>query len=88
MILTVVGYKWRKSCQIEKANNVFDPIDRKLIGLYLPWPLGSPSLFGQLDNQSAKRLRDDFSCEYGTIKKDNMKLIIHASDGSFFVHYK
>ena len=89
MILGLVGYKWRKSCQIEKANNAFDPVERKLHGLYIPWPLGKPSLFGQFNRVTAERLRKNLNIKNGgTAKKDNMELVIHASDNTYFVHYK
>jgi len=89
IILGLVGYKWRKSYQIEKANNAFDPIERKLHGIYLLRPVGKPSLFGMLDRANAERLREKFNIKNGgSAKKDNMELVIHASDNSFFVHYK
>ena len=87
--LIFLGYQWRKSYQIEKANNAFDPIERKLYGGYFPWPLGSPSLYGRLDRANAQRLRENLNIENGgSVKKDNMKFMIFASENIFRVDYK
>lgn len=82
------GYGWRKSYQIDRANKTFDPLKHSLSGIYLPRPLGKPSIFGQLDHESEKRIRALGKSEYDSIQKDDMELIIHASDGTFFVHFK
>ena len=87
-ILLMMGYKWRKSYQIDRANSVFAPKEKTISGAYIPWPLGKPSILGRFDNKTATRIRKSFNCEYGSIKKGNMELIIHASDNTFFVHFK
>lgn len=88
IILLIVGYEWRKSYQIDRANSVFDPRKRAISGAYIPWPLGRPSIFGRFDNETATRIRKSLNFEYGSIEKENMELIIHASDDTFFVHFK
>jgi len=82
------GYVLRKSYQLDKANKVFDPVKHSLSGIYLPWPLGKPSIFGQLDYESEKRIRAFVNCDQDLVQKEDMELIIHASDDSFFVHFK
>jgi len=82
------GYVWRKSYQLDRANKTFDPLKHSLSGIYLPWPLGKPSIFGRLDDESRKRIRMLLNCDQDLIEKGDLELIIYPSDDSFFVHFK
>ncbi len=80
----IIGYKWRRSYLIERANDVFDPIERKITGGY--WFLSGPHLIGNFDDKTATKFRNRFGSS--NIKKENMELTIHASDGTYFVYFK
>ncbi len=81
-----VGYFYQRSRFIQKANALFDPKEKAFTGIYLPWPIGHPSLWGGLAPQNDNRIRTSLSYESGSITTNRMTLIIHASDGTFFVH--
>ena len=71
---------------IQKANTLFDPVEKAFTGSYLPWPIGRPSLFGGFDPKTANRIRASLKYESGIVHTNGMTLIIHASDGTYFVH--
>jgi len=80
------GYNYERSRFIQKANALFDPKEKALSGTFLPWPLGHPSLFGGFDPKTDSRIRTSLGYDSGNIKSNGMALIIHRSDGTFFVH--
>jgi hypothetical protein len=86
ILLLAFGYFYQRSRFIQEANALFDPKEKAFTGIYLPWPTGHPSLFGNLDPQNDSRIRTALGYEFGSISTNGMKLIIHASDGTFFVH--
>lgn len=86
ILLLTFGYFYQRSRFIQKANALFDPREKAFTGIYLPWPIGHPSLFGGLDPQTDSRIRTALGYETGSVTTNGMKLIIHNSDGTFFVH--
>ena len=86
ILLLALTYTYQRSRFIQKANALFDPQERALTGTFLPWPIGRPSLFGGLDPKTDGRIRAFLGYESGGISTNGMKLIIHASDGTYFVH--
>ena len=85
-LLLGLAYTYQRSRFIQKANALFDPKEKAFTGTFLPWPIGHPSLFGGLDPKTDSRIRASLGYEEGSITTNGMKLIIHASDGTFFVH--
>lgn len=86
LLLLGLVYTVQRARFVQKANARFDPNERAFTGLFLPWPLGRPSLVGQLDPRSDRRIRDSLGYEMGKIGTNGMTLILHASDGTFFIH--
>jgi hypothetical protein len=80
------AYAYQRSKFIQKANALFDPQAKAFHGLFLPWPLGHPSLAGSLAPESDRRIRAALAYESGSINTNGMTLTIHASDGTFLVH--
>ena len=85
-LLLGLAYTWQRSRFIQKANALFDPKERAFTGAFLPWPIGRPSLFGGFDPKADSRIRASLGYESGSISTNGMTLIIHASDGTYFVH--
>ena len=83
------GCQIRGKQQIEKANNLFDPEHRKLDGTYF-FTFSASKIVGHLDPENAQRIRELNSAllEYGSMTKENIKLVIHASDGTFIITFK
>ncbi len=86
ILLLSFGYFYQRSVFIQKANALFDPKEKAFTGVYLPWPIGHPSLVGDLNPQADSRIRIALGYEAGSITTNGMTLIIHNSDGTFFVH--
>jgi hypothetical protein len=86
ILLVALGYVYQRSRFIQKANSLFDPKERVFTGTFLPWPIGRPSLFGGFDPKTDSRIRASLGYESGIMTTNGMTLIIHASDGTFFVH--
>jgi hypothetical protein len=86
VLLLALAYSYQRSKFIQKANALFDPKEQALKGAFLPWPLGSPSLFGSLAPETDRRIRASLRYEHGSINSNGMTLVIYASDGSFLVH--
>jgi hypothetical protein len=85
-VLLGLAYAYQRSKFGQKANALFDP-DRKAIhGVFLPWPVGRPTLAGGLDRETDRRVRSALRYEEGSISTNGMTLIIHASDGTFLVY--
>ena len=80
------AYAYKRSKFIQQANALFDPQEKALHGLFLPWPVGRPSLAGRLAPETDSRIRAALAYESGSISTNGMTLIIHASDGTFLVH--
>jgi len=86
ILLLGLAYTYQRSRFIQKANALFDPKEKAFTGTFLPWPIGRPSLFGGFDPKTDDRIRVSLGYESGSITTNGMTLIIHASDGTFFVH--
>ena len=86
LVLMALAYTHQRSNFIQKANALFDPEEKAFTGTFLPWPIGRPSLFGGLDPKTDSRIRSSLGYESGSLSTNGMTLIIHASDGTFFVH--
>lgn len=86
ILLLASIYIYQRSRFIQKANALFDPKEKAFTGVFLPWPIGRPSLFGGLDPNTDRRIRASLGYDFGEISTNGMTLIIHASDGAFFVH--
>ncbi len=86
LLLLGLAYTFQRARFIEKANTLFDPQERAFTGTFLPWPIGSPSLVGGIDPKADSRIRASLGYHSGSISTNGMTLIIHASDGTFFVH--
>jgi hypothetical protein len=82
------GCQIRGNQQIEKTNNLFDPEYRKLDGTYF-FTFSESKIVGHLDSQNAHRIKELNSefLEYGSMTKENIKLVIHASDGTFIITF-
>jgi hypothetical protein len=86
ILLLSLAYTYQRSRFIQKANILFDPKEKAFTGIFLPWPIGRPSLFGGFDPKTDSRIRASLGYDSGRISTNGMTLIIHASDGTFFVH--
>jgi len=83
-----LGYAYQRSKFIQKANSLFDPKQKAFDGIFLPWPVGHPTLVGGLDPESDRRIRASLGYDFdsmSSISTNGMTLIIHPSDGTFFV---
>ena len=70
-----------------RVNAVFDPQQKAFRGIYLPWPIGRPTLAGGLEQETYWRIRSQLGYgDGGTIRSNGMTLTLHASDGTFLVH--
>jgi hypothetical protein len=85
-LLLGVGYAYQRSRFLQKSNALFDPHHKAFHGLFLPWPLGRPTLVGSFDPDTDRRLRAALGYESGGIRTNGLQLIMHDSDGTFFVH--
>jgi|GEM_PF-1491342 hypothetical protein len=85
ILLLILGYFYQRSKFIQETNAVFDPKEKAFTGIFLPWPIGHPSLFGRFDPQTDSRIRTSLNYEFGSITTNGMTLIIFASDGTFSV---
>jgi hypothetical protein len=85
VLLLGLAYTYQRSKFVQKANALFDPQGKAFHGLFLPWPLGRPTLAGGFDPETDRRVRAALSYESGSITTNGMTLIIHASDRTFFV---
>jgi hypothetical protein len=86
VLLLGLAYGYQRSTFVQKANAVFDPQGKAFHGLFLPWPLGRPTLAGGFDPETDRRLRAALNYESDSVSTNGMTLIIHASDGTFLVH--
>jgi len=86
VLLLGLVYIYQRSRFIQKTNALFDPKEKAFTGIFLPWPIGHPSLFGGLDPKTDSRIRASLGYDSGSINTNGMTLTIYASDGTFFVH--
>lgn len=86
VLLLGLAYTYQRLKFVQKANALFDPQGRAFHGLFIPWPLGRPTLAGGFDPETDRRLRVALNYESGSISTNGMTLIIHASDGTFLVY--
>ncbi len=84
-LLLTAGYTYQKWRFVQKANALFDPQQKAFRGIFLPWPVGNPTLAGGFKPETDRRIRDALGYESGSISTNGMTLIIHDSDGTFFV---
>src|ERR1035438_6202896 len=76
ILLLTFGYFYQRSRFIQKANALFDPKEKAFTGIFLPWPIGHPSLFGRFDPQTDNRIRSSLGYEEGSVTTNGMTLII------------
>src|SRR6267142_1705019 len=88
VLLLALASGYQRAKFIEKANTLFDPKEKAFKGVFLPWPIGRPALFGHLDPESDRRIRASLGYESGIISTNGMTLLIYNSDGTFFVRAK
>jgi hypothetical protein len=86
VVLLGLGYAYQRSSFVQKANTLFDPEQKAFHGVFLPWPVGHPTLAGGLNPETDRRIRAALGYESGGISTNGMTLIMHDSDGTFFVH--
>ena len=84
--LLTAGYAYQKLRFVQKANALFDPQQKAINGIFLPWPVGHPTLAGGLNPETDRRIRTSLGYESGSVSTNGMTLIIHDSDGTFLVH--
>ncbi len=51
-----LAYPYQRSKFIQKANALFDPREKAFKGLFLPWPIGRPTLVGGFDPKTDSRI--------------------------------
>jgi hypothetical protein len=49
LLLAGLVYGIQRSRFLQRANSGFDPQERAFTGVFVPWPLGRPTLVGRLD---------------------------------------
>jgi hypothetical protein len=86
LLLLGLGYIYQRSKFVHKANALFDPQGKAFHGLFLPWPLGRPTLAGGFDLEADRRVRAALNCKSGSISTNGMTLILHASAGTYLVY--
>ena len=84
-LLLTVGYAYQKWRFVQKANATFDPQEKAFRGIFMPWPVGRPTLAGGLDPEADRRIRAALAYESGTISSNGMTLIITDATGAFLV---
>lgn len=85
-VLLGSAYAFQRSKFVQKANALFDPQRKAFRGMFLPWPVGHPTLAGSFDPETDRRIRAALGYESGAFTTNGMTLIIHDSDGTFLVH--
>jgi hypothetical protein len=85
-ILLGLAYAHQRSKFLQEVNAAFDPKHKAFSGIFLPWPIGRPTLAGGLDAETDRRVRSALGYEEGSIRSNGMTLTIHASDGTFLAH--
>ena|ERR1041384_6763405 len=86
VLLLGLVYAYQRWKFVQKVNGAFDPQQKAFGGIFLPWPVGRPSLAGSLAPEADSRIRATLAYESGSISTNGMTLIIHASDGTFVVY--
>ena len=85
VLVLVLAYAYQRARFIQRTNALFDPKEKAFKGLFLPWPIGSPTLVGGFDSKTDSRIRASLGYESGTVSTNGMTLIIHDSTGTFLV---
>jgi hypothetical protein len=87
IVLLALAYAYERSKFIQKTNALFDPKEKAFSGIFIPWPIGSPTLLGNLDPKTDSRVRASLGYDsgHGSINTNGMSLSMHDSDGTFFV---
>lgn len=87
MLLLGLVYAYQRARFTQRVNAAFDPQKKAFHGIFLPWPVGRPSLAGGLEPETDRRIRSLLDLENGgTVRSNGTTLILHASDGTFLVH--
>lgn len=86
LLLLGLSYAHRRSKFAGRVNAAFDPQRKAFRGVYLPWPVGRPTLAGALDPETYGRIGTALGYERGSISTNGMTLTIYASDGHFIVN--
>lgn len=86
LLLASLGYAYQRRQFVRRANAIFDPQHRAFSGVFLPWPVGRPTLAGGFDPATQRRVRSAIHYDLGSISSNGMTLIIRDSDGTFLVH--
>jgi hypothetical protein len=84
-LLLAFAYGYQRPKFIQEANMLFDPKEKAFKGVFLPWPIGRPTLFGHLDPESDRRTRASLGYESGSVVTNGLTLLIYNSDGTFFL---
>ena len=89
VLALLLGLAYAQQCArfTQRVNAAFDPQEKAFHGIFLPWPVGRPTLAGGLEAETDRRIRSLLDLEnVGTVRSNGMTLILHASDGTFLVH--
>ncbi len=87
VLLLGLTYAYQRARFTQRVNATFDPQEKAFHGIFLPRPVGCPTLAGGLVPETDRRIRSLLDLENaGTVRSNGMTLILHASDGTFLVH--
>ncbi len=87
VLLLGLAYAYQRARFTQRVNAAFDPQQKAFRGIFLPWPVGRPTLAGGLVPETDRRIRSLLDLEnVGTVRSNGMTLILHASDGTFLIH--
>ena len=87
VLLLGLVYAYQRARFTQKVHAAFDPQEKAFRGIFLPWPVGRPTVAGGLEPETDRRIRSLLDPEDGgTVRSNGMTLILHASDGTFLVH--
>lgn len=89
LLVIVVAYAYQRTRFTQRVNASFDPKEKAFRGIFLPWPVGRPTLAGGLDPETDRRIRILLGHEVGaggSVRSNSLSLILHDSDGTFLVH--
>jgi hypothetical protein len=85
-LLLFLAYSHQRARFTQKVHAVFDPQQQAFRGAYyLPWPVGCPTLAGDLDPEAYRRVESYLGYEAGRLHTNGMTLILHPSSSFFRV---
>ncbi len=85
-LLLGLAYDYQRARFTQRVNAVFDPQQHAFRGIYLPWPIGHPTLAGGLDPEADCRIRSLLGYEEGHLHTNGMIFRIHPASGTFLAH--